>query len=312
MSRSVRNISVSHFICPEQRAISILVANTGVMSKPRTLDVTLFQSIIYYTVRSPKLEQWLADESIQEGLRPMLDSDHIDLDPTFNFHVDEDFDHRSMGVSKHGFCSVYLDWIQYCASRRDKVQPAFLCFAFNILYVYCVSNAVLFGNNWLIMSGTGTGLAWMGRSLHQSNHAVVYSVHKCGTLPLSLNAVIWPLCGQLLGFKAWYLAAPCYLCFQNLDSGKESWLVSLCFGLSLLGRRALGTASHNNASARYVPDRPSQCSPAVRGCLLALCKWRRLQSPGRQVSSFRMTSHSIAGSMLFSYSWAYAHCSVTV
>jgi hypothetical protein len=30
---------------------------------------------------------------------------------------------------------------------------------------------------------------------------------------------------------------------------RDSWLVSLCFGLSLLGRRALNTASHNNSAS---------------------------------------------------------------
>lgn len=34
------------------------------------------------------------------------------------------------------------------------------------------------------------------------------------------------------------------------DVGKDSSLVTLCFALSLLGRRTLGTASHNTA-ARY-------------------------------------------------------------
>lgn len=33
---------------------------------------------------------------------------------------------------------------------------------------------------------------------------------------------------------------------------RDSWLVTMCFALSLLGRRALGTASHNNSSAKYV------------------------------------------------------------
>ena len=80
------------------------------------------QSIIYYTVRSPKLEQWLENDTIREGLRATLDKNHVDLDPTFNVAVDEDFDARLSGVSKNSFCSVYLEWIQYCASRRDKVS----------------------------------------------------------------------------------------------------------------------------------------------------------------------------------------------
>ncbi len=80
------------------------------------------QSIIYYTVRSPKLEQWLEDSVIQEALTPTLERSYVDLDPTFNMHVDEDFDHRLSGITRNSFCSAYLDWVQYCASRRDKVS----------------------------------------------------------------------------------------------------------------------------------------------------------------------------------------------
>ena len=112
---------------------NLLSTNTWQSQYPITTFQSLFtrnvyssQSIIYYTVRSPKLEQWLTDETIQDGLRPMLDNDHIDLDPTFNLHVDEDFDHRQLGVSKSSFCNVYLAWIQYCASRRDKVGQVIL------------------------------------------------------------------------------------------------------------------------------------------------------------------------------------------
>ena len=32
---------------------------------------------------------------------------------------------------------------------------------------------------------------------------------------------------------------------ENIDYKKDSFLVTLCFALSLLGRRALGAASHN-------------------------------------------------------------------
>ncbi len=83
--------------------------------------VLRFQSIIYYTVRSPKLEQWLEEDGIQEGLRPTLSKSYVDLDPTFTSHVDEDYDHRLSGISKSSFCNIYLEWIQHCASRRGKV-----------------------------------------------------------------------------------------------------------------------------------------------------------------------------------------------
>ena len=79
------------------------------------------QSIIYYTVRSPKLDHWLEDEAIQAGIEPSQAKSYIDLDPIFTSHLDEDFDGRLSGISRQSFCNVYLDWIQYCASRRDKV-----------------------------------------------------------------------------------------------------------------------------------------------------------------------------------------------
>ena len=76
-------------------------------------------------MRSPKLEQWLEDSVIQEALLPTLERNYVDLDPTFNMHVDEDFDHRMSGISRNSFCNAYLEWIQYCASRRDKVSSQY-------------------------------------------------------------------------------------------------------------------------------------------------------------------------------------------
>ncbi|CAH1791928.1 unnamed protein product [Owenia fusiformis] len=136
----------------DNSAISML----QVFDLRKVLITYYVKSIIYYTVRSPKLEQWLENTDIQNALQPALDKNYVDVDPMFNIHVDEDYDHRVgiSGVSKHSFCNVYLEWIQYCASRRE----------------------------------------------------------------------------------------------QAVDSGKDSLLVCLCYCLSLLGRRALGTASHNNSS----------------------------------------------------------------
>ena len=76
-------------------------------------------------MRSPKLEQWLEDSVIREALLPTLERNYVDLDPTFNMHVDEDFDHRMSGISRNSFCNAYLEWIQYCASRRDKVSSQY-------------------------------------------------------------------------------------------------------------------------------------------------------------------------------------------
>lgn len=81
----------------------------------------LKQSIIYYVNRSSKLEDWLSNEAIQEALRPCLGSNYVDSDPTFNLNIDEDYDHRASGVTPSSFCMAYLDWIQYCNSRRQTV-----------------------------------------------------------------------------------------------------------------------------------------------------------------------------------------------
>lgn len=113
------------------------------------------KSIVYYTLTSSRLEEWLNSDSIQEALKPTLDKNYADLDPVFNMNVDEDYDFHASGVSRNSFCNIYLDWIQYCSSRREK----------------------------------------------------------------------------------------------KVDSERDSSLVSLCFCLSLLARRVLGTASHNSVSS---------------------------------------------------------------
>ena len=150
-------------------------------------------------MRSPKLEQWLESAPIQDALRGTLEKNYVDLDPTFTMQVDEDYDGRLSGVSRDSFCNVYLSWIQYCTSRREKVRIG--------LYICCVC-------------------------LHHT-HFGSYFIYQ----------------------KVWYRkekGVNSVLLFQTVDCEKNSNLVSLCFGLSLLGRRALETASHNNASARYV------------------------------------------------------------
>lgn len=120
----------------------------------RILTTYYVKSIIYYVIASPKLEEWLANEVLLDGLKSCGERNYVDLDPTFNPNIDEDYDHRLAGISRDSFCSVYLSWIQYCNSRREK----------------------------------------------------------------------------------------------PLDSEKDSQLVLLCYGLCVLGRRALGTASHHMSS----------------------------------------------------------------
>ncbi|XP_051960505.1 pecanex-like protein 1 isoform X1 [Xyrauchen texanus] len=107
----------------------------------RKILITYYvKSIIYYVSRSPKLEEWLANESVQEALRPCLSPSYVDSDPTFSLNIDEDYDHRASGITPSSFCLVYLEWIKYCNSRRqtpvvsEKDSPLVtLCFGLCIL-----------------------------------------------------------------------------------------------------------------------------------------------------------------------------------
>uniref|UniRef100_A0A4W5K2E0 Pecanex-like protein n=1 Tax=Hucho hucho TaxID=62062 RepID=A0A4W5K2E0_9TELE len=104
----------------------------------RKILITYYvKSIVYYVSRSPKLEEWLANEMVQEALRPCLGPTYVDSDPTFNLNIDEDYDHRASGVTPSAFCMVYLDWIQYCNSRRQTVSRdsplVTLCFGLCVL-----------------------------------------------------------------------------------------------------------------------------------------------------------------------------------
>lgn len=136
----------------------------------KALITYYIKSVIYYTVMNRKLEKWIRDEVIEEALETMShDKNFIDLDPTFNLSVDEDYDYRSSGISRSSFCKVYLTWIKYCLAER---------------------------------SGSGH---------HQSASS------SSGRGKVTLNP------------------------------DEEHKLVSLCFALSLLARRALSAASHHNS-----------------------------------------------------------------
>lgn len=91
------------------------------------------QSIIYFTVKSPKLLYWLKDESMQKALKPYTGWNHVEYDlAIFNINLDEDYIPCLQGITRASFCGVYLDWIQYCAKRETKV----LSDINQLLYVY--------------------------------------------------------------------------------------------------------------------------------------------------------------------------------
>ncbi|KAJ8683819.1 hypothetical protein QAD02_019611 [Eretmocerus hayati] len=87
----------------------------------RKVLVTYYvKSIVFYAIKSPKLKQWLEDQDIVDALKQTLEKHFVDLDPVFNMNIDEDFDFRASGITRSSFCNVYLDWIQFCASKADK------------------------------------------------------------------------------------------------------------------------------------------------------------------------------------------------
>lgn len=86
----------------------------------RALITYYVKSVIFFVIRSGKLDQWLKSEAIQEALLMTVDPQFVDLDPAFNMHLDEDFDLRVSGITRNSFCQVYLEWIKYCYEMRRK------------------------------------------------------------------------------------------------------------------------------------------------------------------------------------------------
>uniref|UniRef100_A0A182JWU3 Pecanex-like protein n=1 Tax=Anopheles christyi TaxID=43041 RepID=A0A182JWU3_9DIPT len=83
------------------------------------------KSIIYYTLRSPKLMSWLQSTAIEEALEHTTDRQFVDLDPVFNINLDDDYDSRAAGITRSSFWCVYGDWIQFCSDKkRQQLQAA--------------------------------------------------------------------------------------------------------------------------------------------------------------------------------------------
>ncbi|XP_036402672.1 pecanex-like protein 2 isoform X2 [Megalops cyprinoides] len=108
----------------------------------RKLLITYYlKSIMYYLIQSPKLSVWIKEPSILEALQPFTKWHHIERDPAvFSVKIDEDYVHCLQGVTRASFCSVYLEWIQYCANKQDEVVECdedshlvTLCFALSVL-----------------------------------------------------------------------------------------------------------------------------------------------------------------------------------
>lgn len=65
------------------------------------------KSIIFYTMRSPKLEEWLNSDVINKALRGIWKPNFVDVDPVFNYNIDEDYDMKHNGMTKSMFMHVH-------------------------------------------------------------------------------------------------------------------------------------------------------------------------------------------------------------
>ncbi|XP_040320921.1 pecanex-like protein 2 isoform X3 [Herpailurus yagouaroundi] len=79
------------------------------------------KSIIYYMVTSPKLLLWIKNESLLKSLQPFAKWHYIERDlAMFNINTDDDYVPCLQGITRASYCNVYLEWIQYCARKRQE------------------------------------------------------------------------------------------------------------------------------------------------------------------------------------------------
>ncbi|XP_055003356.1 pecanex-like protein 2 isoform X2 [Sorex araneus] len=79
------------------------------------------KSIIYYMITSPKLFSWIKNESLLKSLQPFAKWHYIERDlAMFNINIDDDYVPCLQGITRASYCNVYLEWIQYCARKRQE------------------------------------------------------------------------------------------------------------------------------------------------------------------------------------------------
>ncbi|OWK08053.1 hypothetical protein Celaphus_00008136 [Cervus elaphus hippelaphus] len=79
------------------------------------------KSIIYYMVTSPKLSSWIKNESLLKSLQPFAKWHYIERDlAMFSMNTDDDYVPCLQGITRASYCNVYLEWIQYCAQKRQE------------------------------------------------------------------------------------------------------------------------------------------------------------------------------------------------
>lgn len=184
------------------------VATLQVFEFRKVLITYYVKSIIYYTIRSQKLQEWLQSHAIQDALQSTLDRQFVDLDPIFNHNLDDDYDFRASGVTRNSFCGIYLEWIQFCCMKRQNTTPQ------------TVDESVSPQT-----PRSSTNPTPSPRDNNQTSHGAAQN-----SKPENLSEEPNPTENS------------------SINMSRDSPLVSLCLALALLGRRTLATASHSSSS----------------------------------------------------------------
>lgn len=75
-----------------------------------------------------------------KALQPIEHRNFVDLDPVFNYNIDEDYDMQNSGMTRDKFVLIHGEWINFCVEKSEKNIDSglassliLLCFALSLL-----------------------------------------------------------------------------------------------------------------------------------------------------------------------------------
>ncbi|KAL5275801.1 pcx family protein [Megaselia abdita] len=204
----------------------------------KVLITYYIKTIIYYVTKSPKLDKWLVNEAILESLSPTLERHFVDLDPIFNYNIDEDYDCRAPGITRNSFCSVYLNWIKFCYAKRNEE-------AGNVLTIKtdkCDSSS---SKN---LDSTRRYLYIQSKSASSTNDDLKTDMKAAALKRRNKVEDVGDTAGDDHSQTEENEMSKKYIndLIANSEITKDSPLVTLCFALGLLARRTFATATNSS------------------------------------------------------------------
>lgn len=168
-----------------------------------------------------------------------MDRSFVDLDPIFNHNLDEDFDFRASGITRLSFCSVYLDWIQFCFSKRNESQKA----------KSTDKNQQQSQNIQLDQSVSGECTPNVSKGTSPRSSANPTPSPRTSNFERKNEQKAQVNEDEIVSSKTFFernekCSLKMYFLFQN----RKSSLISLLLALGLLARRTLATATHTHSS----------------------------------------------------------------